>query len=71
MGIVMHYVMSDWLLGIYLFYLGSTMTKEDPIITEELLIDFRELIGEHSGHNMASAVYKTINELGLKGQVRT
>ena len=29
------------------------------IVAEELLIDFRELIGEHSGENMAEAVWAT------------
>jgi hypothetical protein len=37
--------------------------------TDELLIDFRELIGEHSGMNMAATVYQTIVNLGLKGRV--
>jgi len=34
---------------------------------EELLIDFHELIGEHSGENLAHAVYKTLETYGLKG----
>jgi hypothetical protein len=38
-------------------------------ISEELLIDFRELVGEHSGENLAHAVYDTLNLYGLKGQV--
>src|SRR5882757_7506772 len=37
--------------------------------TEELLIDFHELIGEHSGENMAQAVFETLNLFGLKGRV--
>ncbi|KAG1906511.1 uncharacterized protein F5891DRAFT_941811, partial [Suillus fuscotomentosus] len=36
---------------------------------EELLIDFCELIGEHSGENMAQAVFETLELFGLKGQV--
>ena len=36
---------------------------------EELLIDFRELIGEHSGENMAEAVYNTLELYGLKEKV--
>ena len=32
---------------------------------EELLIDFRELIGEHSGENMADAVWATLELYGL------
>jgi len=39
------------------------------MISEELLIDFRELVGEHSGENLAHAVYKTLNLYGLKGRV--
>jgi hypothetical protein len=30
------------------------------LITKELLIDFRELIREHSGENLAEAVYETL-----------
>ncbi|KAJ3517257.1 hypothetical protein NLJ89_g623 [Agrocybe chaxingu] len=36
---------------------------------EECLIDFRELIGEHSGDNMADSVWETIELYGLKGQI--
>jgi hypothetical protein len=36
---------------------------------EELLIDFRELIGEHSGENMAEAVWATMELYGLVGKV--
>lgn len=36
---------------------------------EELLIDFRELIGAHSGANMAEAVWSTIELYGLEGRV--
>jgi hypothetical protein len=34
-------------------------------LKEELLIDFRELIGEHSGENMAEAVWATLELYGL------
>ena len=40
-------------------------------IIEELLIDFRELIGEHSGENLAEAVYDTIQLYDLKDKVST
>jgi hypothetical protein len=30
------------------------------LLLEELLIDFRELQGEHSGENMAEAVWETL-----------
>ncbi|KAF5345060.1 hypothetical protein D9758_010453 [Tetrapyrgos nigripes] len=36
---------------------------------EELLIDFRELLGEHSGENMADAVWKTLELYGLVGKI--
>lgn len=39
------------------------------MIAEELLIDFHELVGEHSGENLAHAVYDTLNLYGLKGHV--
>jgi hypothetical protein len=38
-------------------------------LTEELLIDFRELIGEHSGENMAEAIWATMELYGLIGKV--
>jgi hypothetical protein len=34
-----------------------------------MLIDFRELVGEHSGENMAEAVWQTLELYGLLGQV--
>ncbi|KAJ7702126.1 hypothetical protein B0H16DRAFT_1347662, partial [Mycena metata] len=37
---------------------------------EECLIDFRELVGEHSGENMAAAVWDSLKEFGLLGRVR-
>jgi hypothetical protein len=37
--------------------------------SEELLIDFRELLGEHSGENMAEAVWATMELYGLIGKV--
>ncbi len=39
------------------------------MISEELLIDFCELVGEHSGENLAHTVYETLNLYGLKGRV--
>ncbi|KIM72123.1 hypothetical protein PILCRDRAFT_745898 [Piloderma croceum F 1598] len=36
---------------------------------EELLIDFRGLIGNHSGVNMAHTVYETLKLYGLRGRV--
>lgn len=36
---------------------------------EELLIDFRELVGSHSGENLASAVWQTLELYELQGRV--
>ncbi len=38
---------------------------------EEILIDFQELIGEHSGANLANAVWGTIEFYGLSNKVCT
>ena len=38
-------------------------------VTEELLIDFRELLGEHSGENIAEAVWETLVMYGIEGRV--
>jgi hypothetical protein len=35
---------------------------------EELLIEFRELVGPHSGENMADAVWTTMELYGLVGK---
>jgi hypothetical protein len=35
---------------------------------EELLIDFQELIGQHSGENMAEVVWATMELYGLIGK---
>ena len=39
------------------------------VISEELLIDFRELSGEHSGENMAEVVWETLKRYDLIGRV--
>lgn len=36
---------------------------------EELLIDFRELHGEHSGENIAEAVWETLVTYGIEGRI--
>ena len=38
--------------------------------SEELLIDFQELRGEHSGKNMAAVVWSTLEEYGIQNKVR-
>jgi hypothetical protein len=47
----------------------SVLQPLTPKKTEEILIDFKELIGEHSGENMAEAVWETLTKYGLKGKV--
>ncbi|KAH8827442.1 hypothetical protein DL96DRAFT_1464295, partial [Flagelloscypha sp. PMI_526] len=37
---------------------------------DEVLIDFAELVGEHSGDNMAETVWKTLERYGLQNRVR-
>ncbi|KAF7372351.1 Transposase-like protein [Mycena venus] len=50
-------------LAIVIHYIGNNSKLE------ECLIDFRELIGEHSGENMAAAVWETIEKFGLIGRI--
>ncbi|KAF7333142.1 Transposase-like protein [Mycena venus] len=50
-------------LAIVVHYIGNDGKLE------ECLIDFRELVGQHSGENMAAAVWKTVEDFGLKGRV--
>ena len=38
--------------------------------SEELLIDFQELLGEHSGENMATVVWSTLETYGIQNKVR-
>jgi hypothetical protein len=40
------------------------------LFAEELLIDFQELIGEHSGENMATTVWKTLETYNIQDKVR-
>ena len=37
--------------------------------SEELLIDFQELRGEHTGKNMAEAVWETLTRYDIQDQV--
>ncbi|KAK6984038.1 ribonuclease H-like domain-containing protein [Favolaschia claudopus] len=56
MAIVAHYVTNE----------GKLDTQ---LRSEELLIDFVELIGEHSGENMAEVVWESLDRYGLIGRV--
>ncbi|KAJ7080039.1 hypothetical protein C8R44DRAFT_653919, partial [Mycena epipterygia] len=50
-------------MAIVIHYIGNNGELE------ECLIDFRELVGAHSGENMADAVWKTVEKFGLSGRV--
>jgi hypothetical protein len=64
LAIVMHYITNDWKLGSQLF-LFQFVSANNCI--EELLINFRELVGKHTGENLAEAVWDTIIMDGLQG----
>jgi hypothetical protein len=68
LAIVAHYVTNDGELGSFFLSFVKSATFHIPP-TEELLIDFRELLGEHSGENMAEAVWATMELYGLIGKV--
>ena len=63
----MHWIDDDWNLGTPYFLLMMHHVYLTTI--EELLINFHELVGVHSGKNLAHAVYDTLNTYGLKGRV--
>ncbi|KAJ6525049.1 hypothetical protein DFH09DRAFT_888882, partial [Mycena vulgaris] len=46
-------------LAIVIHYIGNDGKLE------EWLIDFRELVGQHSGENMAATVWETVEKFGL------
>jgi len=50
------------------FFSIKTLFLADQVV-EEVLIDFREIIGEHSGENLAHAVWETLELYGLQGRV--
>ena len=37
---------------------------------EELLVDFQELIGQHSGENMATVIWSTLETYNIQDKVR-
>lgn len=54
------------LVSVYLLTYHQDCSSVD---TEETLIDFRELQGEHSGENMAEEVWAALQVYGLEGRV--
>ena len=66
LAIIAHYINKKGELGEHnslYFNLNTDLTLE------ELLIDFCELVGEHSGKNMAEAVWETLTCYGIQDQV--
>jgi hypothetical protein len=68
LAIVAHYVTKDGQLS-SLFTLESENMIYISSFTDRLLISFRELIGQHSGENMAEAVWATMELYSLVGKV--
>jgi hypothetical protein len=71
MAIIVHYIGNDDKLGTTFFESTSTHEPLIAIVAEECLIDFRELIGQHSGENMAAAVWDTVQNFGITGRVKS
>ena len=68
LAIVAHYMTNDGKLGMSII-LSHNLVRYLRPLTEELLIDFRELISEHSGENMAEAIWATMELYGLVRKV--
>ena len=64
LAIIAHYVTNNGELGLSIVSSLNLIKHLHPL-TEELLIDFQELIGEHLGENMAEAVWATMDLYGL------
>ena len=68
LAIVAHYIMKTGDLGmIPPTYCQHFIDKK----IEELFINFRELMGEHSGENMAEAVWETLTKYGISDHVHS
>ena len=67
LAIVAHYVRNDGQYGMncsqFLNYVSLIFH------VEELLIDFYELMGAHSGENMAAVVWSTLELYGIENRV--
>ena len=62
--IISHYMTNKGQLGMSTVHMLDCLTHLFNAL-EELLIDFQELIGEHSGENMAKTVWETLKQYGL------
>jgi len=68
LAIIVHYVNPNTgELGTLLIVI-LTISIAD-LSTEESLIDFRELLGKHTGENIADAVWDTLGTFGIQGKV--
>ena len=66
----MHYVSNDWKLGKLLHHALSHSCRP-RLLLEEVLIDFREVVGSHSGANLGEGVWDTIRNYGLEEKVNS
>ena len=61
MAIVAHYISNTGDHGKYdMHIIHEVAGLNNVLVTEELIIDFREVIGDHSGANMAEVVWGTL-----------
>jgi hypothetical protein len=57
LAVVAHYVTNDRQVGkIWFLFISCPTDIPEYLFIEELLIDFREFVGEHSEENVALAV---------------
>jgi hypothetical protein len=68
MAIVAHYVTKSGQLGMLFAYLIHADSRCENVI-EELLINFCQLEGEHSGANMAEATWDMLTHFGIENWV--
>ena len=68
LAIVAHYITKTSNLGTILPTYCQHFIDEK---IEELLIDFCELMGEHSGENMAEVVWETLTKYGISDHVHS
>lgn len=65
LAIVAHYITNEGQCGTLL----NIYQIIAHIFSEELLIDFCELVGQHSGENMAAAVWSTLETYNIQNKV--
>lgn len=56
-------------MGSWYVYLVYCMLSFSRVHLEEILIDFREIVGQHSGENLAEGVWETLQMYGLLKKV--